>query len=273
MERGLIEPIETPPPDNATDALAPRPRWDLYVSDFPRAMSGFGMFVATAPFLQLAAPRGDGHPVLVLPGLMAGDASTLVLRRYLRRLGYDVHGWKLGRNIGPTPEAVYGMGAKLDALAERHGRKVSIVGWSLGGIYARVLARLNPDDVRQVITLGSPYRIKDGSESRAHRTYERFSHLHIDGVIDPATRDAAAPIDVPSTSVYSKLDGIVPWQTCMEPAGPQRESIEVLGSHFGLGHNPAVLWLVGDRLAQPEGSWRPFHPPPIVRHLYRRPPS
>jgi pimeloyl-ACP methyl ester carboxylesterase len=247
-----------------------RPRLDLYLSDFPRAIGGFGVFFALAPLLRVAAPRGDGHPVLVLPGLMASDSSTLVLRRYLQALGYDVHGWKLGRNIGPTPEAVYGMGAKLQALVEHHERKVSVIGWSLGGIYARVLARLHPEGVRQVITLGSPYRMRNGDESRANRTYDRFSHLHIDGVIVPTSEEAAQPLAVPATSVYSKLDGIVPWNACREDPGPRRESIEIMGSHFGLGHNPAALWVVADRLALPEERWRPFSPPSLLKQFYRR---
>ncbi len=267
----MIEPIAAHGPIVAEPLPTPRPRLDLYLSDFPRAMGGFGVFMASMPLLRVTSPKGDGHPVLVLPGLMAGDASTIVLRRYLRRLGYDVHGWRLGRNIGPTPEAVHGMGAKLEALATSHGRAVSVVGWSLGGIYARVLARLQPDHVRQIVTLGSPYRLQQATDSRAHRAYDRFSHLHIDGVIVPTSQEAAEPVPVPATSVYSRLDGIVPWQTCFEPDGPNSESIAVWGSHFGLGHNPAVLWLLADRLAQPEGAWRAFQPPAFARYLFQRP--
>ena len=112
-------------------------------------------------------PRGDGHPVLVLPGLLADDVSTRTLRAVLRRLGYDVHGWGLGRNIGPTAACVTGMRDLLDHLADKHGKPVTLIGWSLGGIFARDLARRTPDSVRQVVTLGSPFRLARNSQSRA----------------------------------------------------------------------------------------------------------
>jgi len=247
-----------------------RPHVGLFLSDFPRAAGDFALYVAAAPLLRRAAPRGDGHPVLVLPGLMAADSSTRLMRRYLRGLGYHVHGWRLGRNIGPTREAVAGMGARLDGLLERHGRKVSVIGWSLGGIYAREMARLRPDDVRQVITLGSPFNMQEGSESRAHRTYQRYSHLHVDGG-SLRSGGTAVPLAVPATSVYTKLDGIVPWRACLDVPGPLSENVAVIASHVGLGHNPAVLWVMADRLAQPEGSWRPFTPPRGARRLFPRP--
>jgi len=242
----------------------------LYLSDFPRAVGGFGFYFATRSLLRARAPRGDGHPVLILPGLLAGDASTLVLRGYLRKLGYEAHGWGLGRNIGPTPQVVHGIEAKFKALVERHERKVSVIGWSLGGIYARVLARLQPDDVRQVITLGSPYRLDEPRRTRAYRAYMRYSSRHVEDVVVPTSSAAADPLPVPTTSVYSKLDGIVPWESCMEDPGETRESIEVFSSHFGFGHNPAVLWIVADRLAQPEGAWKPFEAPSFARALFRR---
>jgi len=249
---------------------ASRAQRALFISDFPRAIGGFGWYAVTSRMLNARAPRGDGHPVLVLPGLLAGDASTIVMRRFLRRLGYEVHGWGLGRNIGPTPQAVHGMGAKFEALVERHHQKVSVIGWSLGGIYARVLARLKAEDVRQVITLGSPYRLDEPTRTRAYRAYMRFSDRHVADVVVPTSAAAADPLPLPTTSVYSKFDGIVPWDACMEPPGPQSESIEVFGSHFGYGHNPAVLWLIADRLAQPEGEWKKFTPPTFARRLFGR---
>lgn len=246
-----------------------RPPLGLFLTDFPRAAADVGLFIAARPLLRRAAPRGDGHPVLVLPGLMADDYSTRPMRRYLRRLGYHVHGWRLGRNIGPTREAVAGMAARLDDLLQRHGRKLSVIGWSLGGIYAREIAHRRPDDVRQVITLGSPFRMTDPSESRAHRTYQRFSHRHIDGG-KLRSGSSGAPLPVPSTSIYSKLDGIVAWRSCLGDEGPCAENVAVIGSHVGLGFNPAALWVVADRLAQPEGEWRPFEPPRATRRLFPR---
>jgi len=260
---------------DVTEPVAPNERvvrgpLALYLSDFPRAVGGFGFYLATRSLLRARAPKGDGHPVLILPGLLAGDASTLVLRRYLRQLGYEAHGWGLGRNIGPTPQVVHGIEAKFEALVERHARTVSVIGWSLGGIYARVLARLRPEGVRQVVTLGSPYRLDEPSRSRAYRAYTRYSRLHVQDVVVPTSIAAADPLPVPTTSVYSRLDGIVPWESCMEEPGETRESIEVLSSHFGFGHNPAVLWLIADRLALPEGAWKPFEPPAFARALFSR---
>jgi pimeloyl-ACP methyl ester carboxylesterase len=253
----------------ATTDTAAKPGLGLFLSDFPRAAGDFALYLAAAPLLRRTAPRGDGHPVLVLPGLMAADSSTRALRGYLRRIGYHVHGWRLGRNRGPTREAVEGMGARLDALLERHGRKVSVIGWSLGGIYAREMARLRPDDVRQVITLGSPFNMKDGDESRAHSTYQRFAHLHIDaGRL--RSGGTAVPLSVPATSVYTKHDGIVSWRTCLDEVSPQSENVAVFGAHAGLGHNPMALWVIADRLAQPEGAWKPFVPPRGTRHLFPR---
>jgi pimeloyl-ACP methyl ester carboxylesterase len=254
-------------PDTRTQQ---RPRLGWFLTDFPRGVGDFGMYVAAMPLLRRTAPRGDGHPVLVLPGLMAADSSTRPLRLYLRRLGYHVHGWRLGRNVGPTREAVEGMGARLDELVERHGRKLSVIGWSLGGIYAREIAHRRPQDVRQVITLGSPFAMTDPGTSRATRTYERYSHRHVD---DGRLRrgGTAGALSVPATSIYTKYDGIVSWRSCLDEVGPQSENVAVIASHVGLGHNPAALWVIADRLAQPEGHWRPFVPPRRARRLYPSP--
>src|SRR5210317_2335217 len=104
------------------------------------------------------APRGDGHPVLMLPGVLASGTSTFLLRYYLKHLGYAGHRWKLGRNLGPVGEKEHEVLERLTELRRHYNRKVSVVGWSLGGIYARELAWMAPEDVRQVITLGTPIR-------------------------------------------------------------------------------------------------------------------
>lgn len=209
-----------------------------------RAVFELGAFGASLPWFSLL-PRGDGHPVLVFPGLGAGDASTVPLRSVLRGLGYDAHGWSLGRNTGPDEVTVRGMVERLEELWGAAGRrKVSLVGWSLGGVYARGLARNHPEQVRRVVTLGSPFR-----------TIE-------------AQRGGGTP-PVPTTAVFSRTDAVVPWPAAIEEPGPGRESVEVRGSHFGLGHNPAVVVVVADRLAQPEqDDWRPFRSPRVVRHWF-----
>ena len=163
----------------AVDRRGAAPALALYLTDIPRAVAEYGQLVSALP-LQRALPVGDGHPVLVLPGLLAGDGSTWALRRLLRRLGYRAHGWRLGRNIGPTAKAVRGMAERLDELHTRYDAPVSLVGWSLGGIFARAMARHHPSAVRQVITLGSPFRMADESQTRATPSFKRYAHLHVE---------------------------------------------------------------------------------------------
>lgn len=253
----------------ATTAGRP-PRRLLLATEAPRATAEFGAFVMASPLLR-RAPRGDGHPVLVLPGFLADDVSTIALRRYLRGLGYDAHGWNLGRNIGPTEAIVEGMVDCLERLRDRHDRTVSVVGWSLGGMFARELARRQPAQVRQVVTLGSPFRTDPPIGSHASRRFSEYADRHIDESLLPPPETDRQPLQVPCTAVFTRADGIVTWQSCVQCEGPRAENIEVFGSHCGLGHNPAALWAVADRLAQPEGTWKPFRPPLLARHLFPTP--
>ena len=245
------------------------PALPLYLSEPGRAVADYGLYLAAKPLAQ-RLPKGDGHPVLVLPGLLADDVSTAALRSTLRRLDYRVHGWGLGRNIGPTALCVNGLRDKLDYLHGRYRRPVTIIGWSLGGIFARDLARRTPDSVRQVVTLGSPFRLNRHSQSRASRAFDRYAHLHVEHRSLPLEPDGS-PLPVPTTSIYSHYDGIVHWQTCLETPGERCENIAVMASHLGLGHHPAALWAIADRLAQPEGTWRPFKPPVCLRPAFPRP--
>jgi pimeloyl-ACP methyl ester carboxylesterase len=216
----------------------------------------FGSSIASMPAL-FGAKRGDGHPVLVIPGFLAGDSSTDVLRRFLTFLGYEAHGWNLGNNFG----GVYGMRARLRArlaeIAGNSGRKVSIVGWSLGGVYARDTALAMPDDVRYVITMGSPFA-GDISATNANRLYEILSGETLEDVAPGDLERLAGPMPMPTTSFFTKTDGIVNWRTCLNEDSPSAENVEVLASHIGLGVNPAVLWATADRLAQAEGTFAPF---------------
>jgi pimeloyl-ACP methyl ester carboxylesterase len=205
------------------------------------------------------APRGDGHPVLVFPGFMASDFSTGALRRFLRERGYGTHGWGLGRNLGPTPELATAMADRLQHLRRRYGNRVSLIGWSLGGIYARELARRFAGDVRQVITLASPFRDLEATNVPGFlRDFARRRPLPEE---QDYRRVLAAPLPVPTTAIYSQTDGIASWWSCRTENGPLSENIEVESSHLGMGHHPVVLLTIADRLAQPEGGWRPFTPP------------
>ena len=232
-----------------------------------RAGAELATFVAVLPLLELA-PRGDGHPVVVLPGFMASDLTTTALRQYLRSLGYRVHPWGLGTNVGPTAEALAGCVDLLERAHDRDGRTVTIIGWSLGGIYARQMARDAPDLVRQVITLGSPFQLAKGSQTHASWLFSRYSHLHVDPSSLPEPQASRGSLPVPTTAIYTRTDGIVRWHTCLTAAGPTAENIEVRGSHCGLGHNVGALWAVADRLAQREGQWAPFRAGPGWRRLF-----
>ena len=245
------------------------PALPLYLSEPGRAVADYGLYLAARP-LATSLPRGDGHPVLVLPGLLADDGSTRALRNVLRRLGYDAHGWGLGRNIGPTAVCVTGLKDKLAELTDRYQQPVSLIGWSLGGIFARDLARRSPDSVRQVITLGSPFRLVRYSQSRATKVFDRYSHLHVEHRSLPLESESV-PLRVPATSIYSHFDGIVHWQTCLDTPGERCENIAVMASHLGLGHHPAAIWAIADRLAQPEGTWKPFKAPLFLRPAFPKP--
>jgi pimeloyl-ACP methyl ester carboxylesterase len=225
----------------------------LFAREQVRAAGEFASFGARRRLVR-TAPRGDGHPVLVLPGFLAGDLTTAPLRRFLRALCYDARGWKLGINTGPDDRLRQGLVARLLHLTERHGRRVSLIGWSLGGIYARELARAHAERVRLVITLGTPFR--DISATHAARLIRPGGKsLYGAPEIQAALR---RPLPVPTTSIYSRTDGIVHWQGCLEQAGPQSENVEVHSSHTGMGFHAETLAVVADRLAQPEGAWHPY---------------
>ena len=243
-------------------ASSSRRRVLLAATEPMRTLATAGSMAALPPLLRWA-PRGEPHPVLVLPGLMASDLSTRVLRGWLGRLGYPVVGWELGRNRGPTQEVLTELPALLDRLAREHGTSVSVVGWSLGGIYARRLARKAPRQVRQVISLGSPFALVDRpfDRSAGARVYQRMAPRHATERIHAARGALAKPLPVPSTAVYSRWDGVVDWRACRQQTGPRSENIAVHSSHLGMGHDPAVLWVVADRLAQPRHEWRPFERP------------
>ena len=234
------------------------------------------------PLLKLqraVVPAGDGHPVFVLPGFLASDRSTLVLRETIRAHGYRASGWRLGPNLGPSDALVGGMLSGLEKLHRQDGRRVSIIGWSLGGIYARWLARSRPNLVRQVITLASPFRMHDGDRGAAGVVWEEAEMLHDSDVeLVSVPESVQSPLRVPATSIYTRTDAVVRWRLCLDDTGPaaanpRTENIEVYGTHVGIGFSPAVLFAVLDRLAQPEDDWQPFVAPAMLRPLYPIPPT
>ncbi len=221
-----------------------------------RAIHELGAFLGALPLLSLA-PRGDGHPVLVLPGLVASDVSTRPLRSFLTSKGYAVAGWRQGRNYGLRPGVQDAMVDLIHELTDTHGRKISLVGWSLGGLYARQLAKMMPERVRQVITLGSPFA-SGPKATNAWRVYEMASGRRADEEDARFGGSLAGAPPVPTTAIFSRTDGVCAWQGCREETTAMSESIEVESSHCGMGHHPAAVYAVADRLAQPEGEWSPF---------------
>lgn len=235
-----------------------------------RALPELGVYASLYPLLYLA-PRGDGHPVLVLPGFLTTGAATFPLRHFVKILGYKGHRWKLGRNLGPVGFKEFEILQRLKDLRYRYGKKVSLIGWSLGGLYARELAWIAPQDVRMVITLGTPFRQHDSTT--VSWLYEDLTGQE-EAQMSPEFRERLdLPPPVPSTAIYSRTDGVVPWRCSLERTAEFSENIRVEGSHCGLGHNPAVLWAVADRLAQPEGRWRPFNRKGLRRLFYYPPDS
>lgn len=215
---------------------------------------------ALLPFV----PKGDGHPVIALPGFYATDGSMYPLRKYLERHGYDTRPWELGRNTGPG-----NLGENLELLHDRvmevhkeTGRKVSLIGASLGGIMAREAAKQFPEDVRQVITLGSafagpPEASAAHSLIKAVLSEDAFSRLS-EEFEDLLTSMSEPPKGVPTTSIFTKTDGVVNWRGCVEQPSPLTDNIEVYSSHVGLPTNAPVMYLLADRLSQPEDAWKPF---------------
>src|SRR5688500_13478517 len=215
-------------------------RRNLALREVPRAAGEFASFFLARRRL-LGLPKGDGRPVLVMPGLAGGDGSTLALRRLLRGLGYHVHAWRLGRNWGPTDRIIDGLGERTRGLLEQHGQPLTLIGHSLGGVYAREIARAAPDAVRHVITLGSPMVRPPGRKSAAAPLFQALSPLHSDRAKDVDPARMTEPLPVPLTAIFTRSDGVVPWSSCTVDPATQTECIEVKGSHSGLIHNPAAI--------------------------------
>lgn len=230
------------------------------------------MALRTSDPLLRRAPRGDGQPVLVLPGFTAGDGSTKILRNFLKRQGFAPHPWLLGQNMGPHGDMRERLAGRISELTTRYREPISIVGWSLGGIYAREMAKEAPELVRQVISLGSPF----ADVGRGTRASGLFDRVNEEGATTRAPSFLEAlrtPPPVPSTAIYSRTDGIVHWKDCIEPETDHTESIEVVSSHCGLGRHPLVFYAIAERLSQKAGAWKPFDRSGWRRHLFGAAPS
>jgi pimeloyl-ACP methyl ester carboxylesterase len=221
-----------------------------------RAPWEYAALLAAARWLH-KAPRGDGHPVLVFPGLTAGDLTTRPLRRFLSQRGYAPYAWGQGLNFGPRTGVVEACVARARALVQQHGRPVSLIGWSLGGVYAREVAKELAGDARCVVTLGAPFAGHPHA-TRAWRLYELVSGQSAhDAALLKQVRMAPT---APTTSIYSRSDAIVAWECSLNEAAPHTENIEIHSSHVGMGMNPLAMYVIADRLAQDPQHWKRFDP-------------
>ena len=257
-------------PNPSTPAKAPNP---FLVALEARAPWEWGAALAAWPMLKMMGvwPRpsaANPQHVIVYPGLAAGDASTRPLRSFLEDLGYTVHGWYQGMNRGPGRGVLARLQEQLIAVHRDTKQAVSLIGWSLGGVYARELSKLEPTAVRNVITLGTPFSASPRS-TNASRVYSLLSGESLPDEL--MLRQLAEAPPVPFTSLYSKTDGVVAWQASIQkPAktNADMENVEVFASHLGIGVNAAAWYAIADRLAQQPGQWRAFTPPMAARFLF-----
>lgn len=226
-----------------------RPALSLFASEPWRAAKELMML---AMMQSEDVPTGDGHPVIIFPGLAAGGKSVAPLRKHCESLGYAAMDWGRGYNVGPKgdiDEWMKNLAEHTSSLLGPHKQSATLVGWSLGGLYARELAKLLGPRVRQVITIGTPFN------AGVHHTNVGWLFKLLTGsepTPDPArTEQLRTPPPVPTLSIYSRNDGVVAWQTCRpDIASALADDVEIDGSHMGMGWNPEVLRIVGDRLAK-----------------------
>ena len=224
------------------------PNMLLALSDGPRALIDAACLGMAAPLLHRLPPIRRQHSVMVIPGFMGDDRGNGPLIRFLRHLGYTATGWKQGRNLGPQSFTEESLQQALESLLAAGDGKVSLIGHSLGGIYAREIARMEPDTIHQVITLGSPFGKGHQHASHASRMYRRLNPQHDSRDNDDSL---STPPPVPTTAIYTRADGVVNWRTSLqEGEGHDVHNIEVLGSHIGLNLNAAVWFWVAKKLAE-----------------------
>ncbi len=219
------------------------PRTRLALGELGAALDA-ARLVGALPRLA-SAPRGDGHLVIDIPGWKAPEVSGAPLRSYLRRLGHDARGWGFGTNIGSTTGDIERLAERVVELVEAKGSPASLVGWSLGGVIAREVARRHPDAVRRVITYGTP--VSGPTYTTVARAYRRGPDP--DGHRAVRALDETTPIQVPLTIMFSRRDGIVSWQACLDHTSPSAEHVEIASTHLGMGFDPDVWAIVADRLA------------------------
>lgn len=250
------------------------PRLLASFTEAARTTAEFWLLQASYGALKAHTPDADPRVILVLPGFGGGDITTHQLRRFLNDKGHQAYGWDGGVNTGPSGGVFKHVKDRLNQLTKAHqGHKVTVIGHSLGGIYARELARAFPKKVEQVLTLGSPFGA--GLHPQSTHSLVRKAFELINGKDNPflhnpdLARQCLAPPPVPTTSIYSRSDGVVHWKTCLNPKQGRSENVEVQGSHCGLVMNPLAFVVIADRLSQPAEAWHPFTPETYSSWLFR----
>lgn len=248
------------------DHTVGRPSLFWLLTEGGRAITELGMSIPYRKFFA-RKDHGDGHPVMTLPGFMASETSTAPMRKYISQLGYESYCWNLGRNTAKV-KFLKMLAERLEEIYEAHGEPVSLIGWSLGGVFARQLAKARPEMVRQIITLGSPFRGIHQPNNVAW-VYNLVSGGKKIKDIDPILfENIPLPAPVPTTAIFTKEDGIVPWELCLEEKETEiHQNIQVRGSHLGLGVNPTVFDIIADRLLYSKENWEHFRPRNLVKDL------
>ena len=242
---------------NKQDAIKPHTKLDTAL-DALRAVKDIASFVSERSLLK-RAPTGDGHTVLVIPGFLTSDPATSFIRNRLRKQGYNAQPWGLGLNLGPTSSRDLEtlLLEKIKELYLTSGHRISLLGWSLGGLFAREAAHQHPDMIRQVITLASPVGGSLEHTSLWDLYIKTFGRDISKDDLDAKVASVNRPVkDVPFTSIYTKKDGIVAWQIAQVEETETSQNVNIKASHVGIIFNPRVLYVVADRLAQPDGNWR-----------------
>ena len=206
----------------------------------------FARLMAAVPAL-IRQPRGQGEPIIVLPGFGASNVSTAILRKYLSWLGYEVQGWSVGRNTGNVSEMLPLVAEQVAQTFRESKQTVSLIGWSLGGVVARELARDLPEMIAQIITMGSP--VVGGPKYTSFRNFYAKQGMNLDALEARIAEREKRPITVPITSIYSKRDGVVSWQASIDKLNAQADHIEVKATHLGLGISPDVFKVLAKTLA------------------------
>lgn len=241
-----------------------RPSLLWLISEPGRALLEYGLSIPYNKISEKFSSQGDGHPVMVFPGYLSSEKSTLVLRQFLEKQGYDVYDWGLGRNVGKI-EYLEILLEKIEEINIKTGKTISLIGWSLGGIFARQLSKERPDIVRQIITLGSPFSglAEPNNISWVYRILN--SGKKVSDINQEFLKNVPLQALVPTTAVFSKEDGVVSWKHCIEKdLGPFHQNIQVRGSHIGLGVNPSVFSIITDRLKLDKDNWEKYKSTGII---------